>query len=161
MLGIRAAHPTNPGENAQRLARIIASSVMAGEPSLISALAAGHLSDTHGTQPIAGEHGGEHSCDLTSRCTGDPFPEHVEVLERHFEGRDDAADAWRTHTGGATERLQHRHEDVNIIRMPQSRHCMLSFLSYCYSLISTLSVPSAFAAAWPTHPVLTYYHALT
>ena len=102
MLGIRAAHPTNPGENAQRLARIIASSVMAGEPSLISALAAGHLSDTHGTQPIAGEHGGEHSCDLTSRGTGDPFPEHVEVLERHFEGRDDAADAWRAHTGRAT-----------------------------------------------------------
>ena len=47
MLGIRGAHPTNPGENAQRLARIIASAVMAGELSLISALAAGHLVRAH------------------------------------------------------------------------------------------------------------------
>jgi len=47
MLGVRGAHPTNPGQNAQQLARIIAASVMAGELSLISALAAGHLVRAH------------------------------------------------------------------------------------------------------------------
>ncbi|KAH6909627.1 hydroxymethylglutaryl-CoA reductase [Coprinopsis sp. MPI-PUGE-AT-0042] len=47
MLGIRGAHATNPGENAQRLARLIASAVMAGELSLLSALAAGHLIRAH------------------------------------------------------------------------------------------------------------------
>ena len=47
MLGIRGAHPTMPGQNAQRLARLIAASVMAGELSLISALAAGHLVRAH------------------------------------------------------------------------------------------------------------------
>lgn len=47
MLGIKGAHPTNPGQNAQRLARIIAASVMAGELSLLSALAAGHLIRAH------------------------------------------------------------------------------------------------------------------
>lgn len=47
MLGIKGAHPTNPGQNAQQLARIIAASVMAGELSLISALAAGHLVRAH------------------------------------------------------------------------------------------------------------------
>ncbi|KDQ60160.1 hypothetical protein JAAARDRAFT_205176 [Jaapia argillacea MUCL 33604] len=47
MLGIKGAHPTHPGQNAQRLARIVAASVMAGELSLISALAAGHLVRAH------------------------------------------------------------------------------------------------------------------
>ncbi len=47
MLGIAGAHPTSPGENAQRLARIIVASVMAGELSLMSALAAGHLIQAH------------------------------------------------------------------------------------------------------------------
>lgn len=47
MLGVKGAHPTNPGQNAQQLARIIAASVMAGELSLISALAAGHLVRAH------------------------------------------------------------------------------------------------------------------
>ncbi|KAH8101970.1 3-hydroxy-3-methylglutaryl-coenzyme A reductase [Cristinia sonorae] len=47
MLGVKGAHPTNPGENAQLLARIIAAAVMAGELSLISALAAGHLIRAH------------------------------------------------------------------------------------------------------------------
>ncbi|CAL1708678.1 unnamed protein product [Somion occarium] len=47
MLGVKGAHPTNPGQNAQQLARIIASAVMAGELSLISALAAGHLVRAH------------------------------------------------------------------------------------------------------------------
>ncbi|KAF8732615.1 hypothetical protein AX14_004163 [Amanita brunnescens Koide BX004] len=47
MLGIKGPHASNPGENAQRLARIIAAAVMAGELSLISALAAGHLVRAH------------------------------------------------------------------------------------------------------------------
>ncbi|CAG8515491.1 2053_t:CDS:2 [Funneliformis caledonium] len=41
MLGIRGAHPTTPGLNAQKLARIICAAVMAGELSLCAALAAG------------------------------------------------------------------------------------------------------------------------
>jgi hydroxymethylglutaryl-CoA reductase (NADPH) len=47
MLGVRGSHPTTPGENARRLARIIAATVMAGELSLCSALAAGHLVRAH------------------------------------------------------------------------------------------------------------------
>ncbi|THH30207.1 hypothetical protein EUX98_g3993 [Antrodiella citrinella] len=47
MLGVKGAHETNPGQNAQQLARIIAAAVMAGELSLISALAAGHLVRAH------------------------------------------------------------------------------------------------------------------
>ncbi|KAJ7619403.1 hydroxymethylglutaryl-coenzyme A reductase-domain-containing protein [Roridomyces roridus] len=47
MLGLRGAHPTRPGQNSQGLARVIAASVMAGELSLLSALAAGHLIRAH------------------------------------------------------------------------------------------------------------------
>ncbi|CAO1627436.1 unnamed protein product [Parajaminaea phylloscopi] len=47
LLGVAGAHPTTPGANAQRLARIIVASVMAGELSLMSALAAGHLIRAH------------------------------------------------------------------------------------------------------------------
>jgi hydroxymethylglutaryl-CoA reductase (NADPH) len=47
MLGVRGPHPTNPGENARRLARVIAAAVLAGELSLCSALAAGHLVRAH------------------------------------------------------------------------------------------------------------------
>ncbi|KAJ7274991.1 hydroxymethylglutaryl-coenzyme A reductase-domain-containing protein [Mycena rebaudengoi] len=47
MLGLKGAHPTRPGQNAQGLARLIAASVMAGELSLLSALAAGHLIRAH------------------------------------------------------------------------------------------------------------------
>ncbi|KAH7910359.1 hydroxymethylglutaryl-coenzyme A reductase-domain-containing protein [Hygrophoropsis aurantiaca] len=47
MLGLKGAHATNPGHNSQRLARIIAAAVMAGELSLLSALAAGHLVRAH------------------------------------------------------------------------------------------------------------------
>ncbi|WWC58957.1 hydroxymethylglutaryl-CoA reductase (NADPH) [Kwoniella dejecticola CBS 10117] len=47
MLGVAGAHATNPGQNAQRLARIICAAVMAGELSLMSALAAGHLIQAH------------------------------------------------------------------------------------------------------------------
>uniref|UniRef100_A0A060TIU1 3-hydroxy-3-methylglutaryl coenzyme A reductase n=1 Tax=Blastobotrys adeninivorans TaxID=409370 RepID=A0A060TIU1_BLAAD len=49
MLGIRGPHATNPGENSRQLARIVAAGVMAGELSLMSALAAGHLVQSHMT----------------------------------------------------------------------------------------------------------------
>ncbi|KAF7191178.1 3-hydroxy-3-methylglutaryl-coenzyme A reductase [Pseudocercospora fuligena] len=47
MLGVRGAHPTTPGANAQQLAKIVAAGVLAGELSLCSALAAGHLVRAH------------------------------------------------------------------------------------------------------------------
>jgi hydroxymethylglutaryl-CoA reductase (NADPH) len=47
MLGVAGAHATMPGANAQRLARVICAAVMAGELSLMSALAAGHLIKAH------------------------------------------------------------------------------------------------------------------
>ncbi|KAG6039138.1 hypothetical protein E4U41_003154 [Claviceps citrina] len=47
MLGVRGSHPTNPGDNSRRLARIIGASVLAGELSLCSALQAGHLVRAH------------------------------------------------------------------------------------------------------------------
>ncbi len=47
MLGVRGPHPTRPGDNARQLARIVAAGVLAGELSLCSALAAGHLVKSH------------------------------------------------------------------------------------------------------------------
>ncbi|TKA76540.1 hypothetical protein B0A55_05662 [Friedmanniomyces simplex] len=47
LLGVRGPHPTSPGSNAQQLARIVAAGVLAGELSLCSALAAGHLVKAH------------------------------------------------------------------------------------------------------------------
>lgn len=47
LLGVRGPHPMNPGENARRLASIVAASVLAGELSLCAALAAGHLVQSH------------------------------------------------------------------------------------------------------------------
>ncbi|KAL0941430.1 3-hydroxy-3-methylglutaryl-coenzyme A reductase [Colletotrichum truncatum] len=47
LLGVRGPHGTQPGANARRLARIIAAATMAGELSLCSALAAGHLVTAH------------------------------------------------------------------------------------------------------------------
>lgn len=47
LLGVRGPHPTSPGDNARRLARIVAAGVLAGELSLCSALAAGHLVKSH------------------------------------------------------------------------------------------------------------------
>lgn len=47
LLGVRGPHPTQPGNNARQLAKIVASAVMAGELSLCSALAAGHLVQSH------------------------------------------------------------------------------------------------------------------
>lgn len=47
LLGVRGPHPTNPGDNARMLSRIVAAAVLAGELSLCSALAAGHLVRAH------------------------------------------------------------------------------------------------------------------
>jgi len=47
LLGVRGAHPSKPGDNARQLARIVAAGVLAGELSLCSALAAGHLVRAH------------------------------------------------------------------------------------------------------------------
>ncbi|GAA5907481.1 hypothetical protein JCM6882_003872 [Rhodosporidiobolus microsporus] len=47
LLGVKGPHPTAPGSNAQQLARIIVAAVMAGELSLMSALAAGSLVQSH------------------------------------------------------------------------------------------------------------------
>lgn len=47
LLGVRGSHPTNPGDNARKLARIVCAGVLAGELSLCSALAAGHLVKSH------------------------------------------------------------------------------------------------------------------
>ncbi|KAJ3414255.1 3-hydroxy-3-methylglutaryl-coenzyme A (HMG-CoA) reductase isozyme [Chytridiales sp. JEL 0842] len=47
MLGVKGPNREKPGENAQKLARIIAAAVMAGELSLCAALAAGHLVKSH------------------------------------------------------------------------------------------------------------------
>ncbi|EAW22305.1 hydroxymethylglutaryl-CoA reductase [Aspergillus fischeri NRRL 181] len=47
MMGVQGAHPEQPGRNAQELALLVASGVLAGELSLCSALAAGSLVQSH------------------------------------------------------------------------------------------------------------------
>ncbi|CAG5130254.1 unnamed protein product [Candidula unifasciata] len=47
MLGVKGSNIENPGENARQLARIVCATVLAGELSLMSALAAGHLVKSH------------------------------------------------------------------------------------------------------------------
>lgn len=47
LLGVRGPHPINPGDNARKLASIVAAAVLAGELSLCAALAAGHLVQSH------------------------------------------------------------------------------------------------------------------
>ncbi|MCO5564946.1 hypothetical protein L7F22_018616 [Adiantum nelumboides] len=47
LLGVEGANADLPGANAQKLARIVAGTVLAGELSLMSALAAGHLVRSH------------------------------------------------------------------------------------------------------------------
>ncbi|GBG85500.1 hypothetical protein CBR_g40139 [Chara braunii] len=47
LLGVRGADMDCPGANARRLARIVAGAVLAGELSLMAALAAGHLVKSH------------------------------------------------------------------------------------------------------------------
>ncbi len=47
MLGIKGSSTERPGAHAEKLARIVAATVLAGELSLMSALAAGHLVKSH------------------------------------------------------------------------------------------------------------------
>lgn len=47
MLGAKGPHVNNPGENANKLARIVCATVLAGELSLMAALTAGHLVKSH------------------------------------------------------------------------------------------------------------------
>lgn len=47
LLGVRGPHASAPGSNSRQLARIVAAAVLAGELSLCSALAAGHLVQSH------------------------------------------------------------------------------------------------------------------
>ena len=47
MLGVKGSNKEAPGENATKLARIVCGTVLAGELSLLSALAAGHLVKSH------------------------------------------------------------------------------------------------------------------
>ncbi|XP_077601251.1 3-hydroxy-3-methylglutaryl-coenzyme A reductase-like [Stigmatopora nigra] len=49
MLGVQGASETCPGENARQLAKVVCATVLAGELSLMSALAAGHLVKSHMT----------------------------------------------------------------------------------------------------------------
>ncbi|CAG5100769.1 Similar to 3-hydroxy-3-methylglutaryl-coenzyme A reductase (Blattella germanica) [Cotesia congregata] len=47
MLGVKGAHEEEPGTNANKLARIVCATVLAGELSLMAALTAGHLVKSH------------------------------------------------------------------------------------------------------------------
>jgi hydroxymethylglutaryl-CoA reductase (NADPH) len=46
-IGVKGANLENPGDNARKLARVVAVGTLAGELSLLSALAAGHLVKSH------------------------------------------------------------------------------------------------------------------
>lgn len=47
MLGVKGANLEEPGQNANKLARIMCGAVLAGELSLMAALSAGHLVKSH------------------------------------------------------------------------------------------------------------------
>lgn len=47
MLGVQGSHHSQPGGHASRLAQVVCGTVLAGELSLLSALAAGHLVKSH------------------------------------------------------------------------------------------------------------------
>nr|XP_046230511.1 3-hydroxy-3-methylglutaryl-coenzyme A reductase-like [Scatophagus argus] len=47
MLGVQGTSSSQPGENARQLARVVCGTVLAGELSLMAALAAGHLVKSH------------------------------------------------------------------------------------------------------------------
>ncbi|XP_041815449.1 3-hydroxy-3-methylglutaryl-coenzyme A reductase-like isoform X2 [Chelmon rostratus] len=49
MLGVQGTSSNEPGENARQLARVVCATVLAGELSLMAALAAGHLVKSHMT----------------------------------------------------------------------------------------------------------------
>ncbi|KAK7895919.1 hypothetical protein WMY93_021244 [Mugilogobius chulae] len=61
MLGVQGTSPNHPGENGRQLARVVCATVLAGELSLMAALAAGHLVKSHmthnrSTTNLAGMH---------------------------------------------------------------------------------------------------------
>jgi hydroxymethylglutaryl-CoA reductase (NADPH) len=47
VIGVKGASQNKPGENAQKLARVVCATVMAGELSLMSALATNDLVSSH------------------------------------------------------------------------------------------------------------------
>lgn len=47
LLGVKGASKESPGSNSRLLATIVAGSVLAGELSLMSAISAGHLVNSH------------------------------------------------------------------------------------------------------------------
>ncbi|XP_062340057.1 3-hydroxy-3-methylglutaryl-coenzyme A reductase-like [Osmerus eperlanus] len=47
ILGVQGSSPDQPGQNARQLARVVCGTVLAGELSLMAALAAGHLVKSH------------------------------------------------------------------------------------------------------------------
>ncbi len=47
LLGVRGSSSTRPGENAEQLARVVCGAVLAGELSLMAALAEGTLTKSH------------------------------------------------------------------------------------------------------------------
>ena len=47
MLGVQGTSSSRPGDNARQLARVVCATVLAGELSLMAALAAGHLVKSH------------------------------------------------------------------------------------------------------------------
>lgn len=75
MLGVAGSSKDIPGANAQRLARIIAAAVMAGELSLMGALSAGHLIQAHmkhnrSVPPTPGNVTPTHSMSMSSGIFG-------------------------------------------------------------------------------------------
>lgn len=49
MLGVQGTSSNQPGDNARQLACVVSGTVLAGELSLMAALAAGHLVKSHMT----------------------------------------------------------------------------------------------------------------
>ncbi|KAK9479150.1 hydroxymethylglutaryl-coenzyme A reductase-domain-containing protein [Lipomyces japonicus] len=76
LLGVRGPHATNPGENARQLAKVVAAGVLAGELSLCSALAAGHLVQSHMT----------HNRSQTATRTPTPAPPSAAEISRLVQG---------------------------------------------------------------------------
>ncbi|KAJ7568551.1 hypothetical protein O6H91_01G037300 [Diphasiastrum complanatum] len=68
LLGVKGANKSAPGRNAQTLARIIAGTVLAGELSLMSALAAGQLVKSHMKYNRS-------TRDMNANITQDPNPQ--------------------------------------------------------------------------------------
>lgn len=79
ILGVRGAHPSNPGANSAKLARVIAATVMAGELSLMAALSAGHLVKSHMQHNRRTTQDGE-GIEMGHTLAGDTPPYHKSCL---------------------------------------------------------------------------------